>query len=149
MAEPFDAMEKAFHRLGQHFLQGTEHLHRDWTLVQEYGLTPQLRAMSHVWRAVQGEDHVVAAQGAPEAVMDLCHLDAASQARIEQAVNTMAEQGLRVLGVASARFAGEAWPEKEHDFDFEFLGLLGLADPLRAEIPAAVAQCHAAGIRSS
>jgi len=147
MAEPFDAMEKAFHRLGQHFLQGTEHLHRDWTLVQEYGLTPQLRAMSHVWRAVQGEDHVVAAKGAPEAVMDLCHLDAASQARIEQAVNTMAEQGLRVLGVASARFAGEAWPEKEHDFDFEFLGLLGLADPLRAEIPAAVAQCHAAGIR--
>jgi Ca2+-transporting ATPase len=147
MAEPFDPMEKAFHRLGQHFLQGTEHLHRDWTLVQEYGLTPQLRAMSHVWRAVQGEDHVVAAKGAPEAVMDLCHLDAPTQARIEQAINTMAAQGLRVLGVASARFAGEAWPAQEHDFDFAFLGLLGLADPLRAEIPAAVAQCHTAGIR--
>jgi P-type Ca2+ transporter type 2C len=147
MAEPFDPMEKAFHRLGQHFLQGTEHLHRDWTLVQEYGLTPQLRAMSHVWRAVQGEDHVVAAKGAPEAVMDLCHLDAASQARVEQAINAMAAQGLRVLGVASARFAGDDWPEQEHDFDFEFLGLLGLVDPLRPEIPAAVAQCHAAGIR--
>ena len=147
MAEPFDPMEKAFHRLGQHFLQGTEHLHRDWILMQEYGLTQQLRAMSHVWRAVQGEDHVVAAKGAPEAVMDLCHLDRTTQATIEAAVNTMAAQGLRVLGVASARFAGEQWPAQEHDFDFEFLGLLGLSDPLRPEIPAAVAQCRTAGIR--
>jgi Ca2+-transporting ATPase len=147
MAEPFDPMEKAFHRLGQHFLAGTEHLHRDWTLMQEYGLTPQLRAMSHVWRAVQGEDHVVAAKGAPEAVMDLCHLDAATQARIEAAANAMAAQGLRVLGVASARFTGEQWPAQEHDFDFEFVGLLGLADPLRPEITTAVAHCIAAGIR--
>ena len=54
VADPFDPMEKAFHRLGQHLLKGTEHLHRDWTLVQEYGLTPQLRAMSHVWKAVEG-----------------------------------------------------------------------------------------------
>jgi Ca2+-transporting ATPase len=147
MAEPFDPMEKAFHRLGQHFLAGTEHLHRDWVLMQEYALTPQLRAMSHVWRAVVGEAHVVAAKGAPEAVVDLCHLDAETQARIAQAVDTMAAQGLRVLGVASARFEGEQWPAQEHDFDFEFLGLLGLADPLRAEIPDAVAQCHGAGIR--
>ena len=60
--EPFDPMEKAFHRLGQHFLAGTEHLHRDWDLMREYGLTPALRAMSHVWRATVGEDHVVAAK---------------------------------------------------------------------------------------
>jgi P-type Ca2+ transporter type 2C len=147
MAEPFDPMEKAFHRLGQHFLTGTEHLHRDWVLMQEYALTPQLRAMSHVWRAVVGEAHVVAAKGAPEAVVDLCHLDTETQTRIAQAGDAMAAQGLRVLGVASARFEGEQWPAQEHDFDFEFLGLLGLADPLRAEIPDAVAQCHAAGIR--
>ena len=48
MSDPFDPMEKAFHRLGQHFLKDTEHLHRDWTLVQQYGLTPELRAMSQV-----------------------------------------------------------------------------------------------------
>ena len=147
VAEPFDPMEKAFHRLGQHFLSGTEHLHRDWELVQEYGLTPQLRAMSHVWKAVDGQDHVVAAKGAPEAIIDLCHLDSATQQRIAKAVDAMAAQGLRVLGVAQARFTGSNWPEGEHDFDFEFLGLLGLADPLRPEIAAAVAQCHTAGIR--
>jgi Ca2+-transporting ATPase len=144
---PFDPMEKAFHRLGQHFLADTEHLHRDWTLVHEYGLTTALRAMSHVWKALDGEDHVVAAKGSPEAIVDLCHLDEADQARIAQAAKRMAEQGLRVLGVAQARHAGESWPAIEHDFEFEFIGLLGLADPLRAEIPAAVAQCRSAGIR--
>jgi Ca2+-transporting ATPase len=147
IADPFDPMEKAFHRLGQHFLSDTEHLHHDWTLVREYGLTPELRAMSHVWRAVEGDAHVVAAKGAPEAIIDLCHLDAPTQARIASAAQTMAAQGLRVLGVAQARYAGSDWPAIEHDFEFEFVGLLGLADPLRAEVVAAVAQCRTAGIR--
>lgn len=147
MTDPFDPMEKAFHRLGQHFLSNTEHLHRDWTLVQQYGLTPELRAMSHVWKAVDGQAHVVAAKGAPEAIVDLCHMDAAAQARVASAVEAMAAQGLRVLGVARSRFEGVNWPAIEHDFAFEFVGLLGLADPLRAEIPEAIAQAHAAGIR--
>jgi P-type Ca2+ transporter type 2C len=147
VTDPFDPMEKAFHRLGQHFLQDTEHLHRDWTLMQTYGLTPELRAMSHVWRARMGDAHVVAAKGAPEAIVDLCHLDSAAQARVAAAVESMAAKGLRVLGVASARFEGQDWPAIEHDFDFEFIGLLGLADPLRAEIPRAVKEAHDAGIR--
>ena len=55
--------------------------------------------------------------------------------RIAAAVDAMAAEGLRVLAVARARFDGQDWPAIEHDFDFEFVGLLGLADPLRAEIP--------------
>jgi len=147
VTQPSDPMEKAFHRLGQHFLKDTEHLHQDWTPVQEYGLTVELRAMSRVWKAVQGQAHVVAAKGAPEAIIDLCHLDADAQAHITRAVDAMAAQGLRVLGVARARFTGEQWPAIEHDFEFQFIGLLGLADPLRAEIPDAVAECRSAGIR--
>ncbi|MFZ3083702.1 cation-translocating P-type ATPase [Rhodoferax ferrireducens] len=147
VVDPFDPMEKAFHRLGQHFLQDTEHLHHDWTLMQQYGLTPELRAMSHVWNAQQDQQHVVAAKGAPEAIVDLCHLDGAAQAHIAAAVDAMAAKGLRVLGVAQARFEGEQWPAIEHDFEFEFIGLLGLADPLRGEIPDAVAECRSAGIR--
>jgi Ca2+-transporting ATPase len=115
--------------------------------MQAYGLTPELRAMSHVWRAVVGEAHVVAAKGAPEAIVDLCHLDAKAQRRIATAVDAMAAQGLRVLGVAQARFDGEDWPALEHDFEFQFVGLLGLADPLRPEIPEAMAQSRSAGIR--
>jgi Ca2+-transporting ATPase len=151
VSDPFDPMEKAFHRLGQHFLQGTEHLHRDWSLVQEYALTPQLRAMSHVWRAARVDgasgEHSVAAKGSPEAIFDLCHLDATSLARWSVAADAMAVQGLRVLGVARARFTGDHWPDVAHDFAFECVGLLGLADPLRAGIPEAVQQCQQAGIR--
>ncbi len=144
---PFDPMEQAFHRLGQHFLANTEHLHRDWSLEQEYPLTPELRAMAHAWKAVDRDDYVVAAKGAPEAVIDLCHLDSARQQSISAAADVMARQGLRVLGVAQARFSGTSWPRHEHDFDFEFLGLIGLADPLRPDIPDAMRQCHQAGIR--
>jgi len=145
--DPFDPMEQAFQRLGEQFLAQTEHLHRDWTLARQYCLTPQLRAKSHVWKAVVGTAFVVAAKGAPEAIADLCHLDAAAQARIAAASEDMANDGLRVLAVARARFDGTDFPAIEHDFDFEFVGLLGLEDPLRAEIPEAVRQCFEAGIR--
>ena len=147
VVDPFDPMEQAFHRLGERCLADTEHLHRDWRLVQAYGLSPALRAMSHVWAASDGATQTVAAKGAPEAVMDLCHLDAAQRAHIATVVDDLAAQGLRVLAVASGRFEGEDWPANEHDFDFTFVGLLGLADPVRPQVPAAIAECRAAGIR--
>ena len=147
VVDPFDPMEKAFHHLGEMFLAQTEHLHRDWRLVQTYALTPALRAMSHVWAAPEGGAQIVAAKGAPEAVIELCHLDAATQSRIAAAVDVLAADGLRVLAVAEGRFEGKDWPATEHDFDFEFLGLLGMSDPLRQQVPAAIAECRAAGIR--
>jgi len=145
--DPFDPMEQAFQRLGEHFLAQTEHLHHDWTLAHQYCLTPQLRAKSHVWKAVNSDSYVVAAKGAPEAIVDLCHLDISSQASVAAAVEVMAADGLRVLAVARANFAGAEFPAIEHDFEFEFVGLLGLTDPLRAEIPDAMRQCREAGIR--
>ncbi|MCZ8251511.1 MAG: cation-translocating P-type ATPase [Hylemonella sp.] len=145
--DPYDPMEQAFHALGQQFLAQTEHLHRDWVLVQEYALTPELRAMAHVWQGDARGDHVVAAKGSPEAIVDLCHLDAPQRASVAAAADAMAARGLRVLGVARTRHPGPPWPAGEHDFDFAFVGLLGLADPLREEIPQAVRECREAGIR--
>lgn len=145
--DPFDPMEKAFHRLSEHYLSETEHVHKTWTLAHSYALTPELRAMAQAWKAADGDAHVVAAKGAPEAIIDLCHLSDATQQKIAAQVDAMARDGLRVLGVAEARHVGVNWPDGEHDFKFEFLGLIGLADPIRAEIPAAIKQCHEAGIR--
>ena len=148
--DPFDPMEKAFHRLGDHFLANTEHIHTDWTIAHGYGLTPELKAMAQVWTAVGDAGHVVAAKGAPEAIIDLCHMDAAAQLRVRAQIDAMACDGLRVLGVAQARYimeAGANWPEGEHNFDFVFVGLVGLSDPIRAEIPEAIRQCNDAGIR--
>ncbi len=148
VVDPFDPMEKAFHQLGERFLADTEHLHRDWRLVQTYALSPALRAMSHVWAGSSGEGvQTVAAKGAPEAVIDLCHLDDAHKAHIGSTVDALAAQGLRVLAVARGSFVGQNLPASEHDFDFTFIGLLGLADPVRPEVPKAIAECRAAGIR--
>ncbi|MEO8679859.1 MAG: cation-translocating P-type ATPase [Vicinamibacterales bacterium] len=147
--DPFDPMEKAFHDLGQRKLTGTEHLHgQDWTLVRAYGLGPELLAMSQVWQATGGRDNwVVAAKGAPEAIADLCHLGGAALAALTVSVDAMAADGLRVLGVARAGLTGPALPDTQHEFAFELLGLVGLADDVRASVPAAVAQCRSAGIR--
>jgi Ca2+-transporting ATPase len=146
--EPFDPMETAFHSSGQTHLAQTPHLHGDnWRLVQSYALSPQLKAMSHVWQFDEGLDRVVSAKGAPEAVMDLCHLSEADRQAWSRTIDNMAAQGLRVLAVAQSRFEGNDWPETAHDFAFEWLGLIGLTDPLRPEIPQAMAECQSAGIR--
>jgi Ca2+-transporting ATPase len=146
-SESFDPMDSALHRLGADVLDGTGRLHGDWTLAQEYGLTAELRAVSHGWRAAEQEAGVVAAKGAPEAIVDLCHLYEAAGKRMLDAANDMAARGLRVLGVARARHDGAGWPARAHDFDFVPVGLVGFADPLRPGIKAAVAECAAAGIR--
>jgi Ca2+-transporting ATPase len=147
--DPFDPMEKAFHDLGRQHLIGTEHAHGShWTLLHSYGLRPDLLAMSQMWQLDADADHViVAAKGAPEAIADLCRLSAADRRALTLAVNAMATGGLRALGVASARFAGRTWPETQRGFAFEFLGLVGLADPLRTSVPDAVSQCRSGGIR--
>ena len=44
-------------------------------------------------------------------------------------------------------FRADELPDEQHDFDFEFLGLLGLADPVRPGVPEAVQECYTAGIR--
>jgi Ca2+-transporting ATPase len=90
---------------------------------------------------------MIAAKGAPEAIVDLCHLDAARHARIAVQVSAMAGDGLRVLGVAQATFDADVLPGNQHDFAFEFLGLVALEDPVRPDVPRAIAECHAAGIR--
>ena len=145
--DPFDPMEQALRALGETTLARTEHLHAHWTLVREYPLSPGLMALSHVWRGPDRQHYVIAAKGAPEAVADLCHLDAARTRELGKSIQALAERGLRVLGVARAEFREEPLPGQQHDFDFEFLGLVGLADPIRPAVPEALAACYSAGIR--
>lgn len=144
---PFDPMEKAINRIGDSFLKGTGHLHTDWEMVREYSLSKELLAMSRVFRKTSTNEMVIAAKGAPEAIFDLCHLDAGANAKFSEAVQNMASEGLRVLGVAKSVINKLVLPEVQHDFDFEFIGLIGLQDPIRKEVPAAVAECKKAGIR--
>ena len=59
----------------------------------------------------------------------------------------MASEGLRVLGVARANLNSGELPSIQHDFDLEFVGLIGLSDPIRKNVPDAVKECYKAGIR--
>ncbi len=145
--ETADPVERALLELGDSRLSRTEHLHGDWMLEREYPLQPELLALSHVWRSPDGGAYVIAAKGAPEAVADLCHFSEEERQVLSVHVSSMAEEGLRVLGVAASAFPGSLLPGDHHDFNFEFLGLLGLEDPVRPGVAAAVAECGEAGIR--
>ena len=154
--QPHDPMEKAFHELAERHgreppsvgaSEASSPAHR-------YPLSTELLAVSHVWEAAEpGNPALVATKGAPEAVARLCRMDAAAVQKLGAAVDELAAQGLRVLAVAQAHWHQQSnatatgLPETPEGFDFEYLGLVGLADPVRPEVPAAVAECQAAGIR--
>jgi Ca2+-transporting ATPase len=144
---PFDPMEKAITVVGDQFLKDTEHLHTDWEMIKEYPLSKELLAMSRVFYNRETKTRTIAAKGAPEAIFDLCHLSNDRIAELEKAINELASIGLRVLGVAKDVGNLTELPEIQHDFNYEFVGLIGLSDPVRENVPQAVAECYKAGIR--
>jgi Ca2+-transporting ATPase len=124
---------------------------RPRTLVRAYGLRPDLFAVANVLSTDAAGEVAVYAKGALEAIAELCHLSAGQMVFARKQVDSLAESGIRVLGVAATRVVmdvdAQNLPETPRGFDFEYLGLIGFADPLRASVPAAVAECRSAGIR--
>jgi Ca2+-transporting ATPase len=143
---PFDPMEIAFVEFAERCVPERRTRHRAWELIKEYPLSPELLAHTHVWRTDEGAC-VVAAKGAPEAIAQLCGMRPAAWSDIEAVVTRMAEQGLRVIAVAKAVHRGEGLPAHARDFAFDWVGLAGLADPVRPTVAGALRQCHGAGIR--
>jgi Ca2+-transporting ATPase len=166
---PFDPMERALHEVVGRSLPPAEHLDQGLTFVREYPLTPGLLAVTRVWLVTahdrasqdvashddrsptQHEERVVAAKGAHEAIAELCALDAEHRDALFAQVGALAQRGLRVLAVAQAteRRAGPSadLPERPRAFTLTLLGVVGLADPIRTSVPAAIRDCHTAGIR--
>ncbi len=143
--EPFDPMEKALKDISK-ALDGTEHLHSNWKLVKEYPISKYILAVSHAWKSDERESYIIAAKGAPEAIADLCHLGIDKAKEAEDCAIRMANEGLRVIGVAKSE-QSSTLPEAQHDFKFEFLGLIGFADPVRPGVKESVAECMEAGIK--
>ena len=146
-SNPFDPMEKAITSMGDLHLKGTEHIHKNWEMVKEYPLSKELLAMSRVFKSKETYEKNIATKGAPEAIFDLCHLDEENKKHLSSAVEELATKGLRVLGVAKAKINTTDLPEIQHDFTFEFIGLIGLSDPIRENVKQAVSECFKAGIR--
>ena len=145
--DPFDPLEKEIKKNTEKFLPEHGNLHRDWRFVQEFPLSKNLLALSNVWETSDNRKYVIAAKGAPEAIFELCHLNEAEKEKMLSHVQNMADKGLRLLGVAKASFEGDTLPDKQHDFEFEFIGLLGFVDPVRPTVAQSVKECYTAGIR--
>ncbi len=111
--------------------------------IKTFPLRPSMLAVIQGWRIGSGTRW--AAKGAPEAVLKLCALKAADARAVEEALASMAASGLRVLGVARADDPENAINDPK-DATFTFVGLIGFLDPIRAEVPAALAEARAAGI---
>ena len=140
-----DPMEHALGAVGRDTLTGTEHLHAEWPLEREYGLTPDFPAISRVWQSGRGR-RMIAAKGAPETIAEICRLNEHDRARMRAEVERLADQGLRVLAVASTEAREGVLPSDPRALHLRFEGLLGFADPLRASAPAALAEARRAGI---
>lgn len=138
---PVDPMEVALHDAGPP-AESREHP------VHSFGLRPDLLAMSNIWRSSEHDDgFLIAAKGAPEAITKMCQLSPADHKRMAHAVDAMAADGIRVLGVATATTSDKKWAKSQRDYKFTLAGLVGLADPIRDSAPAAVAECQSAGIK--
>ena len=143
--EPFDPMERAFVDLGAHV--GMTAPQDGWAFVHEYPFSDRLLAVTQVWKAPGTAGYIVVTKGAPEVIARLCRLDDAKTQQLLDGVSTMAGHGLRVLGVAQSRYLPPALPESPFGFSFTLLGLVGLQDPVRPGVPAALEECRQAGIR--
>ena len=145
--DAFDPMERAIHEsLNVQAAQEAVEL-KQMKLVREYDFTPELPAVTHVWQLPDGKSLRVAVKGAPETVLELCRIDAARRSQLLEQVALHAGNGLRLLGVAAGQHPNAPLPSDPSGFDLRLLGFIGLADPLRADVPAALSMCRCAGIR--
>ncbi|PIU19661.1 MAG: hypothetical protein COT18_06335, partial [Elusimicrobia bacterium CG08_land_8_20_14_0_20_59_10] len=112
-ADPFDPIEKELKRVGGCCLEGTEHLHGNWKVVREYPLLKNLLSLAHAWESPDHKRYLVAAKGAPEAIIDLCHLPAEAAAGVLAAVGELSGRGLRVLAVAKSSSDKGGLPEAQ------------------------------------
>ncbi len=143
--QPFDPMDRAILAAAARdpALESRRH---EWRLSRDYPFGGDFLAMCHAWRSPDGEARVVI-KGAPETVLPLCELDAQGRAGAEAQAGEAAARGLRVLAVGEAFWHSVDWPDDPSHYRFRWLGFVALADPLRASVPDAVAQCRRAGIR--
>lgn len=143
--DSIDPMEKAISRLYAELFM--ENAQVATSLVKEYPLSKELLAMTRVLKNEGDEQLSISMKGSPEAIFRLCHLDAGQIEKHKMALNELAEQGFRVLGVAEAAMRHPELPDSQADFDFQFMGLVALEDPIRPEVPAAIMECTNAGVR--
>ncbi|MGF1926300.1 MAG: HAD-IC family P-type ATPase, partial [Bacteroidia bacterium] len=141
---PFDPMEKAIHQTYER-LDGIDE-RGAFAMRHEYPLDGKPPMMTHVFENSSGK-RIVAAKGAPEAMVAVSTLSSIQKQHISDALTILAKDGYRVLGVGTSIFTGDNFPAKQQDFEMEFLGLIAFNDPPKENIQAVLADFYTAGIK--
>lgn len=141
---PFDAMEIALHEAYSK-LEITDE-RANFKLVHEYPLEGKPPMMTHVFENKSGT-RIIAAKGAPEAIMDSSKLSEKEKQQIHKAMKIMTNEGFRVLGVGVAEFSGADFFKKQQEFLFQFKGLVAFYDPPKENMHKVLDHFYKAGIQ--
>ena len=140
---PFDTMEKSIHHAyGTTTSQDERH---NFTLHHEYPLSGKPPMMTHIFRN-KNADQIIACKGGVEGILKQSRLSENERDKILLQTNQFASKGYRVLAVAKAYNETGQLPSSQHDFEFEFLGLIAFYDPPKDNIGRVLKQFYQAGI---
>jgi Ca2+-transporting ATPase len=140
---PFDPMEVALHQAYTTSMAADERPH--YKMVHEYPLGGKPPMMTHVFEN-DLSDRIIAAKGAPEALMALSNLTLIQKQQIEEAIKKLASDGYRLLAVGEANFNGDNFPNAQQEFQFAFKGLVAFYDPPKKNIKTVLENFYKAGI---
>jgi P-type Ca2+ transporter type 2C len=140
---PFDPMEKAIHELYEK--TSTADKREQFKQTHEYPIGGKPPMMTHIFKNESGET-IIAAKGAPEAILRQSNLSVAALKHIEEQSMAYAKLGYRVLGVGKGIWAAKKWPVAQEEFEFEFLGLIAFQDPPKENIAETIKIFREAGI---
>ena len=141
---PFDPMEKTLHKVYEE--TQTSDQRKDFQMIHEYPLEGKPPMMTHIFENNSGE-RIIAAKGAPEAILAVSQLAENEKENLGQQIQEFGQQGYRVLGVAKCDFKGNNFPEKQQEFNYDFLGFTVFYDPPKQNIQQVFNKIYDAGIK--
>jgi P-type Ca2+ transporter type 2C len=140
---PFDPMEVALHDAYEIVFKEDERKH--FNIIHEYALGGVPPMMTHIFENKEGK-RIIAAKGAPEAIISVCNLREIEKEKIQENINLLAAKGYRLLGVGEAEFNGNNFPETQQEFKFKFKGIIAFYDPPKENIQSVLESFYKAGI---
>ena len=140
---PFDPMEVALHEAYSEIMLTDER--PNFNIVKEYALGGQPPMMTHIFEDKQGH-RIIAAKGAPEAIINVSDLDPDERKVIEDAILEFASKGYRVLGVGEAHMDSDEYPKSQQEIRFIFKGIIAFYDPPKKNITKVLNDFYDAGI---
>ena len=140
---PFDPMEIALHNA--YAKENTVDERPQYKMIHEYPIAGKPPMMTHIFENNSGK-RIIAAKGAPEALMNISDLTTIERQQIQAAIETITTDGYRVLAVGEADFNSNDFPATQQEFEFKLKGIVSFYDPPKKNIQTVLENFYSAGI---